>query len=83
MASVIGNMNPRFCLFGDTVNTSSRMESNSVKNRIHMSEAAATNLKEQAPDMDIACRGRIQIKGKGEQLTFWLNFPVDDDNLTT
>ena len=60
-------------LHTSTVNTASRMESNSEKNRIHCSERAAKLVKKQFPEIGVRKRGRIPIKGKGEMKTYWVN----------
>lgn len=59
--------------FGDTVNTASRMESNSAPNRIHCSGASAELLKVQHPNLRLNPRGTIEVKGKGDMETFWVN----------
>lgn len=73
VSNVIGSLNPRYGLFGDTVNTSSRMESNSKANRILCSEAAFKLLNKQAPEISTKKRGKIAVKGKGDMVVWYVN----------
>ncbi|CAJ1970313.1 unnamed protein product [Cylindrotheca closterium] len=72
VSNVVGNLNPRYGVFGDTVNVASRMESNSEKGRIHCSKASAKLLMTQAPEIKVRLRGETEIKGKGKMTTYWV-----------
>ena len=67
VAGVIGQKKFIYDLWGDTVNTASRMESHGVPGRVHVTEATAGAL---ADAFELEPRGPIDVKGKGVMRTF-------------
>ncbi|MCX6140579.1 MAG: tetratricopeptide repeat protein [Candidatus Kapabacteria bacterium] len=85
VAGVIGKKRAQYDVWGDTVNVASRMESTSQPGKIQVSDAFATMLARDAqPMLDgadvvirsapflLRLRGTIDVKGKGEMKTWWL-----------
>merc|ERR1712130_788375 len=82
VGGIVGNKCPRYCLFGDAMNQTSKMMSFGQEQAIHVSGAvkallpAAYSVKE---------RGKVTVKGKGEMVTFWVEDkanrtpPLEDD----
>ncbi len=69
VAGVIGRAKFIYDLWGDTVNTASRMESHGVPGAIQVTERACEKLRDR---YDLRRRGTIEVKGKGPMTTYLL-----------
>ena len=69
IAGIIGTKKFIYDLWGDTVNTASRMESHGTPEKIQVSEATYSLLKGR---FNLTRRGLIEVKGKGSMTTYLL-----------
>ena len=74
VAGVIGVKKFVYDVWGDTVNTASRMESHGIPGQIQVSEQTYRLLKDK---YRFENRGPLQVKGKGEMQTFLLQGKLD------
>lgn len=72
VAGVIGKRKFSYDIWGDTINTASRMESHGVPGRIHVTEAVYEQLKDR---YEFERRDVIAVKGKGDMQTYFLESP--------
>ena len=83
-AGVLRGDKGRFQLFGDTVNTASRMESNGVPDRIHISQATADALIVKGKSHWLIPREeKITAKGKGLMQTYFVKSTISPASITT
>jgi adenylate cyclase len=73
VAGVIGAQKFSYDLWGDTVNTASRMESHGVPGTIHVTDRARQRL---AQWFELEDRGLVEVKGKGPMRTYLLVAPL-------
>ncbi len=73
VAGVIGQRKFIYDIWGDTVNTASRMESTAPPGEIQVTEAVASRLRGR---FEFTPRGEIEVKGLGRMPAFLLGAPI-------
>src|SRR5690606_5045740 len=69
VAGVIGQTKFHYDVWGDTVNTASRMESHGEAGKVHITRSTYELLKD---EFECVYRGQIPVKGKGDMDTWYV-----------
>jgi class 3 adenylate cyclase len=74
VAGVIGMRKFSYDIWGDTVNTASRLELHGVPGRVHVSDVVQERLKGR---FTFVPRGTVDLKGRGPMDTYFLEPPAE------
>ncbi|KAK4879136.1 hypothetical protein RN001_007282, partial [Aquatica leii] len=80
VAGVIGARKPQYDIWGNAVNVASRMDSTGVVDKIQVTKELYQILCKKG--YPLTCRGTIEVKGKGNMETYFLN-GYRDNNMQT
>ncbi|MFN3530153.1 MAG: adenylate/guanylate cyclase domain-containing protein [Bacteroidia bacterium] len=76
VAGIVGIKKFQYDIWGDTVNTASRMESSGAVGKVNISQATYALLKDD-PELQFESRGKIEVKGKGEVEQWFAQLKTD------
>ncbi|XP_014290684.1 adenylate cyclase type 6 isoform X2 [Halyomorpha halys] len=71
VAGVIGARKPQYDIWGNAVNVASRMDSTGIADKIQVTQEMYQILS--AKGYPLTCRGSVEVKGKGEMITYFLD----------
>ncbi|MCB0447800.1 MAG: adenylate/guanylate cyclase domain-containing protein, partial [Gelidibacter sp.] len=72
VAGIVGVKKFQYDIWGDTVNTASRMESHGEIGKVNISQNTYNYIKDE-PEFAFEYRGKIEAKGKGEVEMYFVN----------
>ena len=72
VAGIVGVKKFQYDIWGDTVNTASRMESHGEKGKVNISNATYERIQDD-PQFKFESRGKVEVKGKGEMAMLFVS----------
>eukprot|EP00798_Chlamydomonas_sp_ICE-L_P005338 gene5338-12933_t len=81
VSMLVGVHSPKLTVFGDVVNSCSRIQSTSLPGKIQVSEIVSSRLGQAGKvgkSMELKERGEVELKGRGKAQTWWLSRPEQE-----